>query len=208
MEEIEYLVQAQRVSQDVLKGPDNEEMEPMSLLFQTGYLTVKKEELTKRGSVYTIDFPNYEVKDAFLTRLVAVCARKTQREAEGIRDKIYESIEEKDEKKLEGSLRELYANIPYDLHTKRESYYHSLFLVATKMSGYEVEGEVHTDKGRIDAVLKDEERVIVVEIKYGKGKDINKKIKETKYYEKYKSNKVSLLGIVFGEKKEIRCRFE
>ena len=41
--------------------------------------------------------------------------------AEGIRDKIYESLKEKDEKKLEGSLRELYANIPYDLHTKKES---------------------------------------------------------------------------------------
>ena len=35
-----------------------------------------------------------------------------------------------------------------------------------------------------------------------------KQIREGKYYEKYKRNKVSLLGIVFGEKKEIRCRFE
>ena len=76
MQEIEYLVQPQRVSQEVLKGPDKEEMEPTSLLFQIGYLTVKKEEQTERGVYYTIDFPNYEVKDAFLTRLVAVCAQR------------------------------------------------------------------------------------------------------------------------------------
>ena len=84
------------------------------------------------------------------------------------------------------------------------------------MSGYEVEGEVHTDKGRIDVVLKDKERV-VVEIKYAKGKGVGverkikeamKQIMEGKYYEKYKSNRVSLLAIVFGEDKEIRCKFE
>jgi hypothetical protein len=40
------------------------------------------------------------------------------------------------------------------------------------MSGYEVESEVDADKGRIDAVLKKENEVIVVEIKYGKGRKV------------------------------------
>jgi hypothetical protein len=69
------------------------------------------------------------------------------------------------------------------------------------MSGwYEVEGEVHTDKGRIDAVLKKGIDVIVVEIKYGKEtkveqllKEAMEHIKEKKYYEKYASSEVSLL---------------
>jgi Holliday junction resolvase-like predicted endonuclease len=150
-----------------------------------------------------------------LTKLVAVCARKTQREAESIRDKIYESLKEKDERKLEESLRELYANIPYDLHTKRESYYHSLFLVTMRLIEYEVEGEVHTNKGRIDVVLRKEEKVIVVEIKYGKDKHINKMLKEAmvqirgnKYYEKYISTNPTLLAIVFSENKDIACKFE
>ncbi|MDR1244126.1 MAG: ATP-binding protein [Endomicrobium sp.] len=212
MEEVESLLQ---VSQDVLKGPDNEEMEPTALLFQTGYLTVKRKESTDTGSVYTVDFPNYEVKSAFLTRLVAVCARKTQREAESIRDKIYDSLKEKDEKKLEKSLTELYANKPYDLHIKRESYYHSIFLATAKISGYEVEGEVHTDKGRIDVVVKKGDNVIVVEIKYGKENKVEqllkegmKQIKESKYSQKYNSANVTLLAIVFAENKEIRCGFE
>jgi hypothetical protein len=67
-------------------------------------------------------------------------------------------------------LEELYANIPYDLHTKRESYYYSLFLLTMRLIGYEVEGEVHTNRGRIDVVIKDKERVVVVEIKYAKDK--------------------------------------
>jgi methylase of polypeptide subunit release factors len=83
------------------------------------------------------------------------------------------------------------------------------------MSGYEVESEVHTDKGRIDAVLKKGREVIVVEIKYGKGSKIEEllkegmdQIKKKKYYEKYGGNEVSLLAIAFGEDKEIGCKFE
>ncbi|MDR0617287.1 MAG: PD-(D/E)XK nuclease domain-containing protein [Endomicrobium sp.] len=85
------------------------------------------------------------------------------------------------------------------------------------MSGYEVEGEVHTDKGRIDVVIKGKGRVVVVEIKYAKGKEAEveskieeamRQIRETKYYEKSKSKEVSLLAIVFGDNKEIRCKFE
>ncbi|MDR3124704.1 MAG: PD-(D/E)XK nuclease domain-containing protein, partial [Endomicrobium sp.] len=143
-------------------------------MFQTGYLTVKKKEITERGPEYKIDFPNYEVRKAFLTRLVAVCARKSQKDTEELRDKIYESLKEKEEKKLEESLKELYANIPYDLHIKTEAYYHSIFLATAKISRYEVEGEVHTDKGRADAILKKEDKVIVVEIKYGENKQAKK----------------------------------
>jgi hypothetical protein len=64
-------------------------------------------------------------------------------------------------------------------------------------------------------VLKKDNRVIVVEIKYGKKKRTGKMIKEAlvqirerKYYEKYIGNDVSLLAIAFGDKKEIACRFE
>ena len=107
------------------------------------------------------------------------------------------------------------SNIGYDLMIKRESYYHSLFLVAGVLSGYEVENEVHTDKGRIDVVLRKGKGVIVVEIKYGKGSKIEGLLKEAmeqiqkrKYYEKYGGREVSLLAVAFGGNKEIGCKFE
>jgi hypothetical protein len=88
-------------------------------------------------------------------------------------------------------------------------------LIAASISGYEVEPEVHTDKGRIDGVLKKGKEVIVVEIKYGKGSKIGElvkegmeQIKEKKYYEKYGGREVSLLAVAFGEDKEIVCKFE
>jgi hypothetical protein len=74
---------------------------------------------------------------------------------------------------------------------------------------------VHTDKGRIDAVLKKGREVIVVEIKHGEGSKVEEllkegmgQIKEKKYYEKYGGSGVSLLAVAFGENKEIGCKFE
>jgi Holliday junction resolvase-like predicted endonuclease len=74
---------------------------------------------------------------------------------------------------------------------------------------------VHTDKGRIDAVLKKGREIIVVEIKYGKGIKVEEMLEEAmgqihnrKYYEKYASKEVSLLAIAFGDNKDIACKFQ
>jgi Holliday junction resolvase-like predicted endonuclease len=83
-----------------------------------------------------------------------------------------------------------------------------------RLSEYKIEGEVHTDKGRIDAVLKKGREIIVVEIKYGKEIKVEEMLEEAmgqihsrKYYEKYTSSEVSLLAIAFGDNKEIACKF-
>jgi hypothetical protein len=213
--DLEIFIEAKVVNSSSLRGRGDTNIENIAMMFQTGYLTIKKKEIIEYEPRYTIDFPNMEVKKAFLSRLMAACARKSQEEVDNIRGKIIKALKEKRAEELQRGLVELFANIAYDLITQKESYYHSLFLVAGVLSGYEVEPEVHTDKGRIDAVLKKGKEVIVVEIKYGKGskvgellKEAMEQIKDRKYYEKYGGSEVSLLAIAFGDNKEIACKFE
>ncbi|MDR0617286.1 MAG: AAA family ATPase, partial [Endomicrobium sp.] len=130
-EDVEKFVEEQRVMDSTLRD-SSREIETVSLLFQTGYLTIKKEEYVERTIWYTLDFPNYEVKEAFLSSLMKEYTLKKAEEIKGINKKIEESLVEKDGERLGRSLEELLANIPYDLHTKRESYYHSLFLLANE----------------------------------------------------------------------------
>jgi hypothetical protein len=218
-DEIGRFTGSRKVEMESLRGEGNENIETTALEFQTGYLTIKKKEYVERTMWYTLDFPNYEVERAFINSLMKEYTFRSIEEIWEINKKIGKALKEKDVEGLEGSLGELYANIPYDLHIGEEKYYHSLFLLTMSLIGYEVEGEVHTDKGRADAILRKEESVIVVEIKYvkEKGSKIGSKVKEAmcqikerKYYEKYikRKEEVALLGIVFGEKKEIRCKFE
>jgi Holliday junction resolvase-like predicted endonuclease len=213
--DLESFTQSREVGMGSLKGDGSDKIETTALLFQTGYLTIKKEEIGEdRIPRYRLDLPNIEVKNAFLSSLMKEYALRDLEEINGINRKIARGLKERREEDLQKGLVELFANIAYDLITQKESYYHSLFLVAGVLSGYEVEPEVHTDKGRIDAVLKKGKEVVVVEIKYGKGskveellKEAMEQIKDRKYYEKYASSEVSLLAIAFGDNKEIACKF-
>jgi len=63
-------------------------------------------------------------------------------------------------------LRSLFAGIPYQLHNDREAYYHSIFYAVMTVLGFEIDAEVSTAKGRVDAVLELDDRVYVMEFKY------------------------------------------
>jgi len=84
--------------------------------------------------------------------------------------------------------------------------------------GFEVQAEVSTDKGRIDAVWTWEERVVIAEVKYaieGKVEPLLEaamaQILDRRYYERYyehyagKQRRIALLAIGFAGK-NIACR--
>jgi hypothetical protein len=115
---------------------------------------------------------------------------------------------------LERGMRELFAGIPNQLHLLREAYYHSLLLLWLNMRGFEVQAEVSTDKGRIDAVWTWEDRVVIAEVKYtvkGKVERFLKaamaQILKQRYYERYNGahRRIALLAIGFAGK-DIACR--
>jgi hypothetical protein len=58
-------------------------------------LTVKKKEIIDNESQYTIDFPNYEVRNAFLGSLMKEYASRESAEINGINKKIRKALMEK-----------------------------------------------------------------------------------------------------------------
>jgi hypothetical protein len=103
-------------------------------------------------------------------------------------------------------LTDMYAVIQYDFHMPRGSFYHALFIMMAKASGYKMQGEVPTDKVKIDAVLKVKDSIFIIEFKYNKDKkSIERMLKEAisqlrdkKYHKKYASTDVTLLAIAFN----------
>jgi Holliday junction resolvase-like predicted endonuclease len=214
-DELVIFTQPQKVNAKLLRGGDDSRVSIEALLFQTGYMTIKAEERIERDYWYTIDFPNYEVRTAILEDILEIYVNKDVNIVKQIGYEVFKAVINKEEIELREKLRELFANISYNLSEKTERYYHSLFIMVCKMSGFEVESEVHTNKGRIDVVLKKGNTVVIVEIKYSKDNKIEEKLKEAmlqirdkKYYEKYINNTPTLLAIVFSENKEIGCKFE
>jgi hypothetical protein len=188
------------------------------LAFQTGYLTVKKTEKDPFSEelIYTLGIPNEEVHRALTEHLIAAYSAYPVSDAGPMRSRMLRQILEGDATAFERSMQEMFARIPYQLHLPREAYYHSLLLLWLNLLGFEVQGEVSTDKGRMDAVWIWKDNVVIAEVKYSeKGvaerllEEAFTQIHERRYAERYAggNNKIILLAVAFAGK-EIACRIK
>ncbi|MDR1593435.1 MAG: ATP-binding protein, partial [Prevotellaceae bacterium] len=203
------------VDENIFDGYDPANIGEVPLLFQTGYLTIKKMELIGGRARYTLDVPNMEVKEALMEHLFSAYSENNVATIQSMIPKIQSQIYEGKTSALEESLRSLLAHIPNNLHAENESYYHSLFLFLMATLGFDIQGEVLTNIGRIDAVWRQPGLTVVAEIKYSAEKKIDnllnaamRQIRNRKYYEAYLNDtKVMLMAIAFAGK-EIKCRME
>jgi hypothetical protein len=188
----------------------------ISLLWQTGYLTIKDRRKTPPGEPpeYTIYIPNREVYEALMLHLVSSYAECSTEDTRFLRREMLRHLYALDSAGLESSLRSLLAGIPYQLHIEKEAYYHSLLILWLKMLGIEVSAEVSTNVGRIDAVCHREGLTIIIEVKYHPTHATDTQIEEAlsqirnrRYYEPYINDRIVLLAVVVGGR-EIKCKFE
>jgi len=194
--------------------PDDN-MPTVPLMFQTGYLSIKKKEYFNVETEYSLAIPNEEVKNSLLKHLLTAFANYPINNIDKLRKDLIKSFLNKDSEKLNLKLKEVFGNIPYHLHQENEAYYHSLFLLCLYLLGFKVDGEISTDKGRIDGVLIYENQAFIIEIKFSKEKEnpqllvkkALKQINDKKYYEKYLSYDITLLSIAYTNK-DIYSKFQ
>jgi hypothetical protein len=194
--------------------PDN--LSELPLLFQTGYLTIKDKKSSIKGVQYILDFPNTEVRESFFQYLLSSYTSYTPDAIPEMFDKTSRQLENLDSAGLQDSITTLLANIPYQIKVAGEAYYHSIFLIWLKTLGFDIQGEISAYNGRIDAVLKQDDYIVITEIKYSAEKALEgmleiafKQIADRKYYEMYSGSgkKIILLAIAFNGKK-VKCKFE
>ena len=171
-----------------------ENLAALPLLFQTGYLTIK--EYDKAFMTYILGYPNFEVENSFQ---YALLSSYSGIHVDGYLIDLVRTLQNDDFETFFDTLRIFFADIPYDLHIKKEKYYQTIFYLIFSLIGLKVEAEVKTNKGRIDAVIIDKE-IYIFEFKFDGDKDqaLNQ-IKEKKYFEKYqgKGKKIYLFGVEF-----------
>jgi hypothetical protein len=182
-------------------GFSNYEVDDLSLsplLLQTGYLTIKDyDPLTKS---YTLDYPNIEVKQAFLNYFLRKIHRRNITTSPMI--KLYNAFQEDNLQEIFFVVREIFLNIEYDIQIQQEKYYQTIFYLIFTLLGYYIHTEVKTNRGRIDAVV-ESKSIYLFEFKLnGTKEEALSQIKEKKYYEKYisKGKPIYLVGVEFQDK--------
>jgi len=155
-----------RIGEWELDTFDIQRIEVEPLLFQTGYLTIKKALQGTGVPEYQLDIPNYEVRMALNLHILAEFTEKGSSFAGTAYRRIHDSLKSGDMQNMLELLRALFASIPYQLHINREAYYHSIFFAIMSVLGFDMDAEVQTSKGRIDAVLELGDKVYIMEFKY------------------------------------------
>jgi len=179
-----------------------EDLAIIPLLFQTGYLTIKDHHQEgMRETVYRLAYPNYEVETAFITYLISGFSHIDRAITRSYLRKLLAAIQADDLETAFSLLGVFFANIPYDLQLKYEQYYQSIFYTIFVMLGTEIEVEVRTNIGRIDAVVTLADKILLFEFKIDKSaEEALQQIKTNEYYQRYRLSEktVKLIGANFN----------
>ena len=139
---------------------------PLPMLYQGGYLTIKG--YNPRRDAYTLGIPNEEVCRGLSERLVQHAAPEALHEHYGFLDNLADKLYEDD---IEGALactKSYLAGIPYHLGSRDERGFETTFFLIFDLLGIQIETEFKTATDRVDAVIRTDSSVFVLEFKYDK----------------------------------------
>ncbi len=195
-----------KVDSDIFDSYEIEKIDITVLLFQAGYLTIKEKFVEPEyfSESYSLAYPNKEVKDSFNYYLLGTFTGIDKTAFLEITKALYQNLENRNIDDFIDDLKVLYAKIPSTIFvSERESYYHSIiYLLLHLMKPEMIKAEQMTNKGRIDAVVKTDKYIYVMEFKMNNPKEALKQIKDKKYYQPYLNDprEIICLGIAFDKK--------
>jgi hypothetical protein len=139
---------------------------PVPILYQSGYLTIKN--YNREFNEFILGFPNEEVKYGFLKELLPAYVPQYATVQKFSVTQFITTLRAGDIDEFMNSMRAFYASIPYDLmknEAKDEQYYQFIFYLLVTLMGQFVQTEVKTATGRADAVIKTADTIYVFEFK-------------------------------------------
>ena len=147
--------------------PTERVSDPVPVLYQSGYLTIK--EYDRRSRQYRLGFPNEEVRQGFSTSLFRYYSPDGMGSYDALCGAYYKYVVcDGDMEAFLPHLKTFYDKFPYTLVNNNERHYQAVMYTVFAMVGADVTPEQPTSDGRIDMVLKTSDSIYVFELKYGK----------------------------------------
>ena len=149
---------------DQFDAPTDVITDPVPVLYQSGYLTIKGYNPMFRS--YTLAYPNSEVRYGFTEALLPRYIHRYARENSFYIMTFIEDLMKGDIESCLERTRSFFASIPYDLENKTEKHYQTIFYLLFRLMGQYVDAEVKSAIGRADVVVRLADAVYMFEFKY------------------------------------------
>ena len=153
-----------------LSGIDTMRHDPVPLLFQTGYLTIKGTFMDGRRTRYRLGFPNEEVESGFLEALLPYYINTDQFDGGFSISRFIDALRENRVDDFMNMLKSLMAGVPYNESKEsvkkiHENRLRDVVFIICRLMGMSVDAECHTSLGRIDMTVKTDRFIYIFEFK-------------------------------------------
>ncbi|MBQ6926331.1 MAG: AAA family ATPase [Kiritimatiellae bacterium] len=193
------------IDEDDLATYEPENPKIVTLLYQTGYLTLK--DFVQMGSArrFSLRIPNREIEHSFLKRVVGAYVGQDASDSSGYAFEAGKALYAHDVPKVLKALKAFFADIPYDMTDRQnEQMWQTIVYVVLRSIGINVNGEVKTNEGRIDMIVDLPNDIYIVEFKLDRpASEALEQIRGKDYAGKYalSRKRVTLVGISFSAAK-------
>ena len=145
--------------------------DPIPLLFQSGYLTIKGMRMDGGKKLYTLGFPNKEVESGFMDALLPYYVN-TDDFDEGFNiSSFIDALRENRVDDFMEMMKSLMAGVPYNESGDKvgdkvyENRLRDVVFIICRLMGMSVDAECHTNRGRIDMTVKTDRFIYIFEFK-------------------------------------------
>ena len=197
-----YRMAHEETNADILNSIDSESTNPIPVIYQSGYLTIKGYD--PRFGMYRLGFPNREVEEGFLKYLMPFYANADKVDSPFQIQKFVNEVETGQVDAFFRRLSSLMADTPYELVRDLELHYQNILFIVFKLVGFYVKAEYHTSEGRVDLVLQTDKYTYVMEFKFDStAEEALRQINEKHYARPFEADTTRTLykiGINFSSK--------
>lgn len=184
-----------------LKGLDLMNPDPVALLYQTGYLTIKEYYPGMRK--VRLGIPNTEVRTGLLTVLLPYYVRVRRGTTTQLLSDLQLSFELGHPEDAMKAVQAYFAGVDYKLQMDNENNFHNAFFLMMDFLGLNVKAEAHTSDGSIDILIMTDRFVYIIELKYDRSaREALRQIEDKRYALQFGegTRKVFEIGVNFSSK--------
>ena len=200
-----------QVTKEIMDAFDVDYIDPIALLFQSGYLTIKNTYIDDQEQIFNLKIPNREVRQALNSHFINGYAGLSSLKLDS-RLQMRTALSNGDVTSFIKTITSLFAGIPWRNFTNNnladfEGYYASVLYAFFASINAQVIPEDITNHGQVDMTIVFRNHIYVMEIKvvdilHEGNNQALKQIIQRKYAEKYRNREgmtVHEVGLIFSK---------
>ena len=156
----------EEVSTDTLNSIDILNENPLPLLYQSGYLTLKSYD--REFDTFTLGFPNREVEQGFIKYLLPFYTPKVEDKNRFAVAQFIKDVRSGNAEDFMHRLEDFFATGNYEVVGRAEKYFQNTLYVFFRLLGFYVDVERHTANGRMDVLIQTPQYIYILELKVDK----------------------------------------